>query len=64
MAENDTLIFTLSIDQFYESLLLFYNSKQNNVIKMFRKVPIFDSFDNSALKLLVEKLKLIEIKKG
>lgn len=64
VTEDSTLVLALGIDEFYDALLGFHHAKQQRVIQLFRNVPIFNSFDNCKLKFLVERLRLVEVRKN
>jgi CRP-like cAMP-binding protein len=63
-AKEVIAVFTLPLEVFYESLLHNYHSKLNQKLKLFRKIPIFESFENSKLRTLIEKLSIVEMKKN
>lgn len=65
MAAKDTIsVFSIPLEVFYESLLQSYNAQLNQTLKIFRKVPIFDPFENSKLKTLIERLTVRHLKKN
>lgn len=46
-------VFSVPLEIFYEGLLHSYNSQLNQKLKLFRKVSVFDPFENSKLKTLI-----------
>jgi hypothetical protein len=57
-------VFSVPLEVFYEGLLHDYNQRLNQKLKLFRRVSIFDAFENGKLRTLIERLTVREYKKG